>query len=115
MVARRPGVVRLVVVAPIEGQLEFRVTPEARSVRRVKGGGIGEAAIGPRRLGFLARPMVELSPDAHQALVRNIDHRLRLKRFASRGHQEGPTRIAEHIDDRDDFIFCRVGQRARVA
>src|SRR5262249_36349986 len=52
MVARGPDFVRLIFLAPIERQLQFRVAPEVRAAPGMQVCRLGQAAVGPCSPGF---------------------------------------------------------------
>lgn len=77
--------------------------------------GFGEAPIHLRGRGLLIAPLLESVPDAHQRLVRDVDHRVRVQRLASWWQQEGSTRLAEHLDRPGDFGRSRIRHLAQRA
>ena len=60
--------------------------------------GIGQPQKESRRFSLRIGPAIQPSPDAHQTLVADVDHRIVPQGLPGRWHQEGPIAAAEVVD-----------------
>ena len=98
VVAAGPGRVGLLLLAPLEGQLQLRIAPERGLPEAMAPGGIGQPQKESRRFSLRIGPAIQPSPDAHQTLVADVDHRIVPQGLPGRWHQEGPIAAAEVVD-----------------
>ncbi len=120
-VALRPGRGGLPLLPPLQRQLQFGVAQQPGFGLFVQRRAVGQAPIEPGRARFLAGPLEQSLPAAHQALVRDVEDRVGFQGNVRRWHQERASRRPEAVDDADDVggrgtgDGADGGQRRRLA
>jgi hypothetical protein len=109
-----PGGGGLAAFAPVEGELEFRVAPQAGLAGGVEFGSVGQAAQHAGGVGFALAPFAEAVPDAHEAFVGEVDDGVGAQCVAGRGHQEGGSRRAEGGEGGGEFVVAAGGDGGQI-
>ena len=101
-------------VAPVEGELEFRVAPQAGLAAGVEFGRVAEPAQHAGGVRFPVAPFPQAIPESHQALVGEVHDGVRLEFIPLGRHQEGGAGGAEGGEGGRQFVGRRAGDRAKV-
>ena len=99
MVAMPPGGVRLMLLAPVECDLQRGVLEKTFAPFEVKRGGLGQSPVDARRLRLFRDPVSESPPVAYEALVRDVHERLFVERDGGGRHEERAPLSPEHVED----------------